>query len=145
MAGHHSRQDWLREYQAAYDQFYKPTGESSMNINEVYKSESDYLKAEDLKGKTVKVTIESAELKEFENNGKKETKLVLSFVGKEKKLVLNSTNAKRIALNIGSEDTDYWKNGEIQIYPTQTDFGGKMVDCIRVREMAPELVGDTEF
>lgn len=116
-----------------------------MNINDVYQSTSDHLKAEDLKGRTVPVTIESFEITEFDNNGKKEKKIVLSFVGKEKKLVLNSTNARRIALNAGSEDTVDWQGKQIEIYPTQTDFGGKMVDCIRVKEQAPETVGDTEF
>lgn len=115
------------------------------NINDVYQSESQYLKASDLQGRTVPVVISDYEIVEFDDNGKKINKVVLSFKGKEKKLVLNSTNAHRIAINMGSEEVSEWVDGNIEIYPTQVDFGGKMVDAIRVKEQAPADVGDAEF
>ncbi len=60
-----------------------------MNINEAFPSK--YLKASDLDGKNVTVTIKSAELEEIGFD--KEQKLVLSFVGTDKSMVLNKTNA----------------------------------------------------
>ena len=99
-----------------------------MNINEVYKSANDHLKAEDLpKGKQVKVTIENFEVVEFDDR----PKVVLSFVNKEKTLVLNKTNATAIA-GVHGDNVENWKGKDILIYPTKTDFGGKLVDCIRV-------------
>ena len=99
-----------------------------MNINDVYKSANDHLKAGDLpKGKQVKVTIEGYEVVEFDDK----PKIVLSFVGKDKTLVLNKTNATAIA-GVHGDNTEAWKGKDICIYPTKTDFGGKLVDCIRV-------------
>jgi len=102
-----------------------------MNVNEIYPS-SKSLKAEDLKGHTVKVTISGTEVKEFEN-GKK---IVLAFQGKEKGLVVNKTNAKIIASAYG-DNTDWWTGKQIEIYPDKTMFGAELVDCIRVRVPAP--------
>ena len=106
----------------------------AMKLNEVYESSSNYLKADDLKGKTIRVKINEVEVHEFENDGKKKKQLVLYFVGKEKVLGLNITNANSIAKILG-DDTDHWIGGEIKIYPTTTDFGDKKnVPCIRVIE-----------
>ena len=63
----------------------------------------------------------------------------LSFVGKEKGLAVNKTNANIIAQNVGSDDLDDWIGREIILYPTRVDFGGQMVDAIRVKEQIPEV------
>lgn len=117
-----------------------------MNIDDIYKSGSEKLKAEDLNGQTVPLTIEGVEVVDFGEQGKPEPKLVLSFVGKEKTLVLNRTNAQTIAAQLGS-DSDQWLGHPIKIYPTKTSFGGKTVDCIRVKEEAPAEApaGDIPF
>lgn len=98
------------------------------NVNEMYPSNSQYLKASDFQGREIKVTIASNEVAEFDN-GKK---VVLKFQGKDKGLTLNKTNAMKIADAYG-EDIEAWVGQEIIMYPDKTDFGGKMVDCIRVR------------
>lgn len=98
------------------------------NVNEMYPSNSKFLKAEDLKNREVTVQIESHEVAQFDNGNK----IVLKFKGKEKGLTLNKTNAMRIADAYG-EDAEGWAGKEIIMYPDKTDFGGKMVDCIRVR------------
>src|SRR5688500_15457637 len=98
------------------------------NVNDVYPTASKSLKAEDLQGRTVKVKIESTDVKEFDN-GKK---IVLKFTGKEKTLVVNKTNAKIIASSL-RDDTHSWMGKEIEIYPDKTYFAGDLVDCIRVR------------
>lgn len=98
------------------------------NVNDVYPSTSKSLKAEDLKNREVKAVIESHEIVDFDNG----QKVVLKFTGKEKGLVLNKTNSMKIADSYGY-DVEGWYGKELIMYPDKTDFGGKMVDCIRVR------------
>ena len=107
-----------------------------IDINQYYKSESDYLKATDLpKGKKVRLTIADISVTEFEedNNGQKykKNKLTLSFSSTEKKLVLNKTNALSIGDVLGV-DADLWRGREIFVYSKSVSFGDKMVDAIRV-------------
>jgi len=109
-------------------------GERKMSISELYKSNSNWIKAEDLRGKQVKVVIDKVELEEIGTSG---YKVVLHFVGKEKALVLNATNAKCLASVLGDNEAE-WIAKEIIMYPTTTEFGGKTVACIRVRVEAPE-------
>lgn len=111
-----------------------------MNVNEIYPSGKS-LKAEDLKGHTVKVKISGTEVKKFDNGNK----VILSFEGKEKGLVVNKTNAKIIASAYGP-DTDHWVGKAIEIYPDKTMFGADLVDCIRVRIPAPPAApGEADF
>ena len=73
-----------------------------INVNEYYKSESDFLKASDLAaGKKFPLTIGEISVTEFEENGQKKNKLTLSFSNAEKKLVLNKTNAMTISHVLG--------------------------------------------
>ena len=101
------------------------------NINEIYPS-GNALKAEDLKGHTVRVTIRAHEVKTFD----KGSKLVLHFEGKEKTLVCNKTNAKVIASQFGN-DPDSWIGKSVELYPDKTMFAAELVDCIRVRIPSP--------
>lgn len=70
-------------------------------------------------------------------NNRKSKKPIVTFAGESKKLALNKTNGKTIAALYG-KDTDRWVGELITIYPTTTEFGGKTVDCIRVRPERPE-------
>lgn len=105
---------------------------SKLNINDVYPSTSQYLKAGDLQGHSVKVIIESCGTAEF----KEGNKVALKFKGKEKEMVMNPTNARKIGEYYG-EETDHWIGKEIIIYPDKTEFNNQMVDCLRVRVEAP--------
>jgi hypothetical protein len=103
-----------------------------MKRNEVFPSK--YLKASDLNGKPIVVTIESAPLEVLKNpEGKKQHKTVLYFKGADKALPLNLSNWDAVA-EICGEDTDDWPGGKIELYVTKTPMGGNFVDCIRVRE-----------
>ena len=113
------------------------------SATEMYPSTSQYLKADDLKNREHKVKIASHEVAEFDNGNK----VVLKFDGKEKGLTLNKTNAMKIADSYG-DSVESWVGKEIIMYPDKTDFGGKMVDCIRVRiplESADELDDSIPF
>ncbi len=99
------------------------------NINDAFPS--NYLKASDLKGAQVVVTIDRVE---FEPVGReREMKAVIYFVGKQKGVVLNKTNARKIIEVTGSALTEEWHGNAIVLYPTETEFGGETVECIRVK------------
>lgn len=97
-----------------------------MKLNEVFSG--NYLKAEHLQGRTVPVTISKVEVKEFDDGNK----IVVFFAGKDKSLVCNKTNANIIAENLGTQETDEWVNGRIQLTVKKVEFQGKLVPAIRV-------------
>ncbi len=106
-------------------------------VNEVFPKSADHLKAADLQGRAISLTISDWEVVEFKGAKGTERKIVLSFHGKEKKLVCNVTNARTIESQHGPE-LDGWKGKEIILYPTRVDFAGDLVDAIRVKENIPE-------
>lgn len=102
------------------------------NINDSFPS--NYVKASDLKGNQAVVTIDRVE---FEPVGRdKEMKAVVYFVGKSKGVVLNKTNARKITEITGSALTEEWRGHAIVLYPTETEFAGETVECIRIKPVA---------
>lgn len=99
-----------------------------MNIDSAFPS--NYLKASDLGDSQPVVTIDRVEVEAVGRD--KEVKPVLYFRGKEKGLVLNKTNGRKIAELLGSKDTEDWIGGQIRIYATETEFAGETVECIRI-------------
>ncbi len=89
-----------------------------------------YISAADLTGRACVVTIETTVQ---ETVGQPpENRPVVYFRGKQKGFILNKTNAHAITFLHGDE-SDNWRGKQIEIYPTTTDFAGRIVDCIRVR------------
>ncbi len=108
--------------------------ELNMKKNDLFFSK--YLKASDMDGKTATVVIERAPLETLKNSeGKEQAKIVLYFRGAKKALALNLTNWDACA-EICGDDTDDWPGHRIELYPTKTQMGGKMVDCVRIRAPA---------
>lgn len=105
-----------------------------MNINQAYPS--NFLKADDLGGKSVTVVIQKVEMEEIGQGRDKETKPVLYFRGKEKGVVLNKTNANTITKLYGGE-TDDWIGKAITLVPREVEFQGEMVLSIRVSLQKP--------
>ena len=101
-----------------------------MNIDQSFPS--NYVKASDLNGKPSLLTIRTCVLEELGQGRDKEKKPVLYFSKGPKGLVLNVTNARVIAKAYG-DDTANWTGKQIEIYPTQVEFRGDLVDAIRVR------------
>lgn len=89
---------------------------------------SNYLKATDLNGRAVKVTIDSVTVEKVGEDRKP----VLHFVGKDKALVLNKTNSNRIEEATGTDEMDDWSGWMITLYACKVDYQGKRVDAIRV-------------
>lgn len=101
----------------------------------------DYLGSWDLPENGDKVfTIERCVGGELTGNGgKKNKKPLISFVGNDKKLVCNVTNAKAIAGMYGSH-VEKWAGKRITLYVSTTrdpSTGGE-IPCIRVRPQAPQ-------
>lgn len=96
---------------------------------------SKFIAAGDLKNQDQLVTIEKVVVEDI--NGEEEKKPVAYFAGVPKGMVLNKTNAMRIA-ELHGNDTDSWAGKTITIYPTETAFRGDMVECIRIRKSAPQ-------
>jgi hypothetical protein len=107
-----------------------------MKISQLFPSK--YVKAADLNGKTVTLTIAKLVVEELGHGAEKERKPVLYFQKATKGLVLNRTNAMTIAALYGDESDD-WEGKRISIYPTRIRAFGAMQDTIRVREEIPAL------
>ena len=103
-----------------------------MNINEAFPSK--YLKASDLQGHNINVTIGNVVTEDI---GKGEEKLIIYFQGKQKGMVLNKTNANNIAAIYGPETED-WVGQPIVIFEAMVDFQGKTVPALRVRAPQPK-------
>ncbi len=94
---------------------------------------SNYLKAADLQDRNVMVKMDRVSLEKIGDDEKP----VLYFVGKEKGMVLNKTNASNIAVVYGDDTTD-WRDQELVLFPAMVDFQGKSVEAIRVRAPQPK-------
>lgn len=100
------------------------------NINEAFPS--DYLRAADLQGNSIRVTIDDCVMEEIGRGRDASRKPVLYFKGKKKGLALNKTNSMTIAQAFGME-TDDWRGAEVELFPAMVDYQGKQVEAIRVR------------
>lgn len=106
-----------------------------MNFRKLYPSK--YLAEHDLCGQDVVVTIREVLLEKIEGpNSNGEPKGVVYFYEHPKGMILNRVNGNRI-VGLYGEDTDGWVGGRITLYPSETDFQGDTVPCIRVRKEPP--------
>lgn len=102
-----------------------------MDINQCFPS--NWLEAADFPDEQV-LTIEEVTLEEV--GDEKEERPVAWFKGVDKGLILNKTNAGTIADMYGTE-TDDWAGQKVTLYATETQFGKKMVPCVRIRTRKP--------
>lgn len=87
----------------------------NMDMSKYAGSESKYLKASDLGGKSVKVKIEAVNLLEFDDEERGKTqKPALKLVGKEKQVVCNSTSVADLIQAYGP-NSDRWIGKEIRL------------------------------
>jgi hypothetical protein len=95
------------------------------NITELFPS--NWLKAPDLRGRRVTVTMAGVKVEEVGDDKKP----VLYFQGTDKGLVLNVTNANSIKDLYGPETND-WRGRPITLYVAKVEYQGKRMDGIRV-------------
>ncbi len=93
-----------------------------------------YVRAGHLAGEVLPVTIKVVKAEAVGKD--KAGRPVVYFEEFEKGMVLNKTNTKRIVALYGS-DVDKWPGKRIMLYPTETEFSGDMVECIRIKKEAP--------
>lgn len=105
-----------------------------MNVHSMFPSK--FVAASDLCGQDVSVVIGGIRVEKV--GADEEQRPVIYFQGMTKGMVLNRTNAKRIAAIYGA-DTDKWVGRPIALYPSEAEFGGDTVPCIRVRQEPPLL------
>jgi arabinogalactan endo-1,4-beta-galactosidase len=89
---------------------------------------SKYLKAADLQGREVRVTMAHVEREKIGDDAKP----VLYFKGKDKGVVLNKTNAGTISDAYG-DDTEDWFDQPLILFSVMVDFQGKVAPAIRCR------------
>ena len=95
---------------------------------------SKWLKAKDLEGRPQLVTIKKFSVEKITDDKQGP---VIWFQEYGKGLGLNITNGKKVEAISGSGDPANWIGKRIVIFPTETEFQGDTVDCIRVRAPRP--------
>jgi hypothetical protein len=105
-----------------------------VNINAAFPSK--YLKAADLNGGSPVVTIDHVAI---ELVGGKDKLPICYFVGKQKGMVLNKTNATAIARMTNSPDTDEWHGTRVQLFVAQVEYQGELMDALRVRQPKAQM------
>jgi hypothetical protein len=100
--------------------------------------DTPWLAAEDLlgiPGNEAKVTISGVfehTNVEFEQGRTKPKAFAVAFVGKQKQLVLNSTNRKTLVKMYGANVLE-WKNKPCTLFVSETKLKKEMVPCIRIK------------
>lgn len=119
-----------------------PPGQPYAGPSGALKKPSPWLASEDLGDKEAIVTIETAEIfaaVEFDQGRTEENVGAIKFVGKEKRLVLNSVNRKALVNLFGMNSAD-WRGKKVALY---VDFNvkmmGKKVAGVRIKA-CPESV-----
>lgn len=95
-----------------------------MDMTKYASSENNDLKAKDFIGKNLKATISEVSNRDYPatDDQKAQSRGVLSFEGREKKVVLNPTNTSILIEAYGKESTG-WVGHEIGL--SVTDYTGK--------------------
>lgn len=95
-----------------------------MDMTKYAESQSKDLKAAEFIGKNLKVRIESVTIQHFDANGDQaaQDKPRLTFVGKEKGLILNKPNTQALVKAYGA-NSEGWVNHEVGL--TVKDYSDK--------------------
>lgn len=106
----------------------------------------EYITVADLNDKPRIITIDHVERFEIKNkqSGQKECKPKLFIKGTERVLLLNKTNWKSIAKVTGEPDDEDWNGYKIKLIPSETDYNGDRVACIRVDGKFVERPGSSK-
>ena len=113
-----------------------------MDINDIYSSNSQWLKAEDIGNRSVIVKIESVQAVTPPGDNEKQ-KLEVSFAGSDKALLCNVTNARAIA-DLYGPDTDLWFGEELELFVMPVQGPNGPTKGIRVKRPAAARVAEAE-
>ena len=109
-------------------------------VTEIYSS--THLSCADLKNAEVTLRIAAVEVKEFDDDGRKVSKPVITFEGYSKTFVANKTNTMTIAEITGKTNTDHWVGSWVTLYPTMVPFGSRTVEAVRIRAASLAQLSD---
>lgn len=103
----------------------------------------EYLCAEMLPtdGRTVSLTVKSIEEDKVAGPRGEQVKVIVSFVERPKKLILNKTNARALAHALGNE-TDHWRGASLALGVEMVKVGRNTVPSIRVKAARPRANGN---
>ena len=99
---------------------------------------SKYLGASDLKGQRPRHTIGKVDVAELkEKDGTTKRKRIVYFEGEDKALVVNKTNAVKLAMAFGKDSRD-WVGARVELYSEMTNLGkeGVRLQPLRLRASA---------
>lgn len=110
---------------------------------------TNYLSAPELKGEDRTLTIRDVRLETIETDRGNDEVVIMRFEEtykqsaksgkKERQFILNKTNMRTIVSLYGVDHEKDWPGKRITLFPTQcAGKGGEIVDCIRIRPVAPE-------
>lgn len=107
----------------------------STQVTGHWRKQFDYrfLAGDELKGE-IEMEIASVETDTVEDKGKKKKVTVIRFKGAKKGVVLNKTNAKRIAAKAGYPDVEKWVGVKITLYPELVSAFGTTTLAVRVKD-----------
>ena len=94
--------------------------ETKMDMEDFNKSDSPYLRADDIGDKIPTVTIKEVTTETMQDGEKKPC---LWFENKSKGLVLNKTNSRNLTAAFATTKTDDWNGKEIELYVVETSMG----------------------
>ena len=93
---------------------------------------SPWLKASDLQGRAVTVTVNGATVEEIrQQTGQKEARIVVAFAGKSKRLICNKTQALTLADVAKTEVFENWKGLVVTLEPATTKTGQETINIRR--------------
>jgi hypothetical protein len=99
---------------------------------------SKYFSAADLHGEVIKHTIGKVDMGELkEKDGSTKKKFIVYFEGVEKPLVLNKTNAQKLAASFG-KDRFKWVGVAVELYAEMTSLGK---EGVRLRPLKSAATG----
>lgn len=98
-----------------------------------------FLKAAHLDGRDVTVTM--LKVTQEAVGVDKELRPVLFVEQFAKGIVLNKTNARRI-VGLYGPTTEDWTGKQITLFPTEAEFKGESVECIRIRAQVAHSEGE---
>jgi hypothetical protein len=118
-----------------------------VDMTKFAESQSKDLKAAEFIGKNLRVKIASVTIQHFEPNGEQaaQDKPRLTFVGKEKGLILNSTNTMTLVKAYGP-DSDAWVGHDVGLtVKDYTDKGFKPGWIVTPLDVTTQFESDIPF
>jgi len=113
---------------------------NATRLSEVTTYQSPWLKAEDLQGRAVIVVVELAVVEDIRTfDGKREAKVIVTFKGKTKRLILNKTQAFALASCARTDVFADWKGLAVTLKPAMTRSGKSTIEILPAPPSAPTV------